>query len=96
MRSIRDIAAIFIIGALLKSLLSTLLIYFYNIYGIAIYLVMLVVGQYLVTFYFVRKIEVNSAKLESILGKLQKHVKPWFIIYGRVSNNLRNRVSYPS
>lgn len=62
-RRIKDLALMAIIGALLSTLVSVPLIYHYRESGIAIYLVVLAASQYLVTYYFARRIPLRQVQL---------------------------------
>lgn len=57
MRRIRDLATMSIVGAGLSTLLSVPLIYWFGLNGVATYIVVLSIGQYLVSWHFANKIK---------------------------------------
>ncbi len=64
MRRIKDLALLSITGALLSTAIAVPLIYFYREGGIAIYLVVLAAGQYVVAYYFARRIFLQRVPLD--------------------------------
>jgi PST family polysaccharide transporter len=63
MRRIKDLARMSILSSLMGTILSLPLIYFFNFDGISYYLVVLATGQFLVSFYYARKIKIQSIKV---------------------------------
>lgn len=63
MRRIKDLARMSILSSLMGTFLSLPLIYLYEFDGISVYLVVLAIGQFLISLYYARKIRIQDIKV---------------------------------
>lgn len=63
MRHIKDLARMSILSSLMGTVLSLPLIYMFDFEGISYYLVVLAIGQFLVSLYYARKIKLQDVKV---------------------------------
>lgn len=63
MRRIKDLARMSILSSLMGTVLSLPLIYFFEFDGVSYYLVVLAIGQFLVSLYYARKIKIQDIKV---------------------------------
>lgn len=63
MRRIKDLARMSILSSVMGTVLSLPLIYFFEFDGVSYYLVVLAIGQFLVSLYYARKIKIQDIKV---------------------------------
>jgi PST family polysaccharide transporter len=63
MRRIKDLAKMSFYSSLLGTLVSLPFIYFYKLDGVAYFLIAVAIGQYLISFYYARKIKIKNVKV---------------------------------
>lgn len=63
LRRIKDLAKMSIFSALIGTLISLPVLYFFEFDGISFYLVVLAIGQFLVSLYYARKIKIQDIKV---------------------------------
>lgn len=84
MRRIKDLAKMTVFSTLFSVIISLPILYFFEFDGVAYFLVITSIGQYIITFYYARKIKIDDVKvsLKLALQRSKSMIKLGFSFMG--------------